>query len=182
MRYIYFILFGAILTACSNKQNKLSYTDQIDRYEDSIKQWGGGLGPTDKINDFAMRYIDVLQNAYDEAPKKMQSATYLDRIHMWYATIGNSHKAVEFGEKVLTEFPSYPNKNMVLESVAQLYDSEIVPRDSAKVRMYYTQLLQDKNTKAETKEEIKHRLKYNSLTFEEFIMKEIEENMNVELN
>lgn len=168
---LYFLL-SFLVTACGGKNKEISIHKKIDLYEDSIKQWGGGLGTKDEINDFAERYISTLLEAYNEEPKNPNNPTYLDRVHMWYASIDKPLESIKWGTVILEKYPQYENREMVIESIASLYDGDVTPRDSNKVREYYNQLLKEfPNMDKEKKEGIEKRLKYNNLSLMEFIMK-----------
>lgn len=165
-----------LVAACGGKKNEVSVHTRIEHYEDSIKQWGGGQGFKQDRMDFADRYIGVLKEAYEEEPKHPKTPEYLDRIHMWYATKGDAKNAVKWADLLLKKYPGYENREMLLESVAVMYDNDIQPRDSVKVREYYTQLLSEfPDMDKENKAAIEQRLKYNRLSLDEFIMKQIME-------
>lgn len=168
------VVFAAIvllISACGGKKNELSYDQRIAQYEDSIEQWGGGLGSQEEINGFAERYINLLLETYNEESSNPNNATYLDRVHMWYASIGKPNESVKWGETLLKKFPNYSNRAMVIESMAAMYDGDITPRDSNKVRSYYTQLLTEfPKLNPEKRKDIEKRLKYNNLSLEEYIV------------
>jgi outer membrane protein assembly factor BamD (BamD/ComL family) len=166
----------ALLVACSNKKEEVSIHTRIEMYEDSVVQWGGGQGDAAGRNAFADRYIDLLKTAAEQEPDNELTPTYLDRVHMWYLVKHDAVNAVKWAEMVVEKYPKYVNRQMLLESLATIYDSDITPRDSAKVRKYYMQLLNEyPNIDASVKEDVLGRLKYNNLTFEEYIMKQIKE-------
>lgn len=165
----------ALMTACGPKKNELSLEQRIDSFEDSVEQWGGGLGSKEEINGFAARYIQTLVEAYKEKPDGPKAALYLHRTHMWYTTMENHNKALEYGLQVINEFPKYENRLMVLESVASLYDMDIEPRDSVQVRTYYEMALKEfPNMEADKKNGIINRLKYNHLNFMDFVIKQVD--------
>lgn len=175
MKVIFFITtLIFILLACGGGKKEDSVHTKIVQYEDSIAQWGGGQGDIDRRNDFANRYISVLQQAYNEEPENPKTPGYLDRIHMWYSTIGDANNSMKWAKILLEKYPKYENREMLLESIASMYDSEIIPRDSLKVKEYYTQLLKEfPNLDKEKRNDIENRLKYNNLTFEAYLMKQI---------
>jgi hypothetical protein len=173
-RTICYAILSLTLVACGGKKNEASVHTQIDQYEDSIRQWGGGAGDPERVNGFADRYIGILLEAYKEDSKNAKTPEYLDRVHMWYVVKGDTKNAVKWAETVLKNYPKYENREMLLESVASIYDGEITPRDSVKVREYYTQLLNEfPKMDKEKKEGIEQRLKFNNLSFEEYLMKQI---------
>ncbi len=174
------IIFSALtilLIACGSKnENKVSVHTRIDQYEDSIQQWGGGSGTKADISSFANDYINTLLEAYEEEPENPKNPEYLDRVHMWYSTIGNTPDALKWALVVEEKYPKYPNRQMVLESIASLYDNGITPRDSVKVREYYTKVLKEFPTMPESKkQDITDRLKYNNLTMQEYMRVQGEE-------
>jgi len=160
--------------SCSNNKETTNIHTIIEYYEDTINQWGGGQGmPNDRI-EFADRYISMLLKAYNEDPKHAKTPEYLDRVHMWYSTKGDAQNSAKWAEYVIEYFPKYENRQMLIESLATIYDNEIVPRDSTKVRYYYTQLLREFPSINKTdKISIRKRLKYNHLSLEEYIIQEI---------
>lgn len=174
----YFTLLVLILfiSACKNEQSKQENTINVHKriamFEDSIKQWGGGLGTKTDILNFSNHYIETLLEAYETEPENPNSPMYLDRIHMWYVTTNRPQEALKWAKVLIEKYPNYSNRKMVLESVAGLYDFDVKPRDSSMVRKYYTQLLDEfPNLKKDKKEAITKRLKYNQLEFEAYILK-----------
>ncbi|MCO5260308.1 MAG: hypothetical protein M9916_09210 [Crocinitomicaceae bacterium] len=173
---VVFLGLSLLVLSCGGNKNELAFDKRIEAYEDSIEQWGGGLGSKEEINGFAERYISLLLETYEEEPKNPKNPQYLDRVHMWYATIGKPVESIKWATILLDKYPKYENREMVLESVAAIYDGDITPRDSNKVRQYYLQLLKEFPTMdKEKKEGIEQRLKYNQLSFEEYLMKQISE-------
>lgn len=171
-----FVIVALVVAACGGNKNEVSVHTRIEQYEDSIRQWGGGQGFKQDRMDFADRYITVLLEAYEEDPENPKTPAYLDRVHMWYATKADAKNAVKWAELLLEKYPGYENREMLLESLAVMYDGEITPRDSVKVREYYMQLLKEfPEMDEENKEAIKERLKYNHLTLDEYIMKQVME-------
>lgn len=111
MKKLIYTLFGiTFLFSCSDKKNEISVHERIDMYEDSINQWGGGLGSEEQINSFASDYIQTLLEAYNEDKKNPKSPMYLDRIHMWYSAVGDDKNAAKYGEILLQEYPKYENR------------------------------------------------------------------------
>ncbi len=166
-------LLALVMASCGGSKNEVSVHKRIDMYEDSVQQWGGGLGTPERIDAFADRYIAVLLEAYEEEPENPKNPEYLDRVHMWYATKGDSKEAIKWATKIIEAYPKYENRMMVLSSIAEMYD-EAEPRDSVKVREYYTLILKE-NPKMdeERKEEIEQRLKHNNLSLMDYMILQI---------
>jgi len=78
-------------------------------------------------------------------------------------------KALEYGDTLLLNFPNYKNRDFILESMASTYDVLIEPRDTSKVRYYYSLLLKVKNLPKEKREGIENRLKHLDLDFFAYI-------------
>lgn len=175
MKRLFLMLVLVIsITSCGGNAKKESVHKRIDSYEDSIKQWGGGLGSKDEIHAFADAYIETLLEAYNEEPDNAKTPVYLDRVHIWYSVKEDYPNSIKWASTILDNYPKYPNREMVLESVASMYDLNITPRDSVKVRAYYEQLLREfPRLDAEKKNGIVNRLKYNNLSFNDYIIKNI---------
>lgn len=170
-----YIVAIAVVASCGGGKNEVSVHTRIEQYEDSIYQWGGGQGTVEDRNAFADRYIEVLLEAYEAEPKNVNAPLYLDRVHMWYATKKEPENAIKWATILLENYPKYANREMLLESIAEMYDLEIEPRDSLKVKEFYTQLLNEfPKMDKEKKEAIEERLKYNHLSLEEYILKQVE--------
>jgi hypothetical protein len=92
---------------------------------------------------------------------------------MKFSELNAHEKALEYGDTLLQVFPNYKNKDFILESMASTYDVLIEPRDTIKIRYYYSLLLKEKNLPKEKREDIVNRLKYIDLDFFSYIeMKE----------
>lgn len=176
MKRLFVVLILIIsITSCGGNKRKEAIHERIDAYEDSIRQWGGGLGNKEEINTFADSYIATLLEAYEEQPDNAKTPVYLDRVHMWYTVKGEYANSIKWATQLLETYPTYENREMVLESVASMYDLHITPRDSTKVRACYEQLLKEFPRMDVTKKKsIVDRLKYNQLSFEEYIIKNIQ--------
>lgn len=172
-----FSVLTILLVACGSKsENKVSVHTRIEQYEDSIQQWGGGSGTKEDIGSFANDYINTLLEAYEEEPENPKNPEYLDRVHMWYSTTGNTPAALKWALVVEEKYPNYSNRQMLLESIASLYDSGITPRDSVKVREYYTKVLKEFPSMPEgKKQDINDRLKHNKLSLTEYMLVQEEE-------
>jgi len=170
------ILFVLLCLGCSsNKEKEVEdIHTRIEYYEDSIRQWGGGQGFPEDRDSFANRYISVLLQAYQDDPQHAKTPEYLDRLHMWYVTKNETENAIKWATQVVENYPQYPNRKMLIESIATMYDSDSVLRDSARVRHYYTQLLTEfPSIDPADKSAIQERLKYNHLSLEEYIQTEV---------
>jgi hypothetical protein len=70
----------------------------------------------------------------------------------------------------LEKFPKYVNRALVLESQGSAYDIFIQPRDTSKVRKYYTMLLEENPKMEKDKAEgIRDRLRHLDMNFDQFI-------------
>ena len=73
----------------------------------------------------------------------------------------------------MLSFPNYKNRDFILESMSSTYDVLIEPRDTSKIRYYYSLLLKERNLPKEKRDGIVNRLKYIDLDFFSYIeMKE----------
>jgi len=140
----------------------------ITQKEDSLSQFQkeNKKIPSDRQYDL----ISSLKDFYLAYPNDKYAPVCLDKIQMSYSGLGVYHKAIEYSDILLKKYPNYINRPMILESQASNFDIFYEPRDTAKVRFYYTLLLKE-NPKLEKdkKEGIEMRLKHLDLTFNEYI-------------
>lgn len=116
-------------------------------------------------------YVQDLIEFYETFPQNEKAAECLDKVHMVYSGIGKFDLASNWADTLLAKYPKYPNRALVLESQGSTFDAIVEPRDSAKVRKYYTQLLNEfPKLDKEKREGIEKRLRYNKLTFDEYII------------
>lgn len=114
--------------------------------------------------------INRLLAVYRNYPENDFSAECLDKVHMLYAAMEAPEYSAAYADTILEKFPKYKNRALILESQGANYDVFITPRDSSKVRKYYSMLLKEfPNLDKEKKDGIIKRLKSNNLTFDEYV-------------
>lgn len=140
----------------------------ITQKEDSLSQFQKEKKkiPEEKQYDL----ISSLKNFYLAYPNDKYAPVCLDKIQMSYSGLGVYHKAIEYSDILIKKYPNYINRPMILESQASNFDIFYEPRDTAKVRFYYSLLLKE-NSKLDKdkKEGIEMRLKHLDLNFNEYI-------------
>lgn len=173
-KVLFSILIIGFATACGDKKDlDLKLVDTINRYEDSLSKMIQNPLTAEQSNDFLHNYIKVLEKAVDEAPGNPKTVVYMDRIHMLSSATRDLNKSVDYGVKIIDDYPDYVNRSMVLRSIAYMYDAEIQPRDSAKVRYYYTIFLKENSgINIDDKDMIEKRLLMNDIPFEKFLILE----------
>ena len=171
MKVLSALLFGMILVSCASKSED-GILESISDKEDVLREMSSSsnLNP-DEYSKAENAYILELINLYQAYPQSEKAPECLDKVHMVYSGTGNFDLASKWADTLLENYPKYPNRALVLESQASTYDAIVEPRDSAKVRKYYTQLLNEfPDLDKEKREGIEKRLKYNKLTFDEYII------------
>ena len=113
--------------------------------------------------------INRLTAYYKAFPKDEYAADCLFKLHMKLTELDANEKALEYGDTLLLNFPNYKNKDYILESLGSTYDLIIQPRDTSKVRYYYSLLLKEKKIPKEKREGIENRLKHLDLDFFAYI-------------
>lgn len=143
----------------------------IKQMEDSLEYMGKDESRVKEVTNLTrIEYINRLKALYLNYPENEEAPACLDKIHMVFSSMGTHTSAVAYLDTLIERYPDYKNRAMVLESQASNYDVFIEPRDSAKVRFYYNMLLKEfPNIDAEKRAGIKRRLKYNNLTFDQYI-------------
>lgn len=117
----------------------------------------------------SIELINRLTAYYIAFPKDEYSADCLFKLHMKFSELNANEKALAFGDTLLLNFPNYKNREFLLESMASTYDLIIEPRDTSKVRYYYSLLLKDIKTPKKKREDIEKRLKFIELDFFSYV-------------
>jgi len=112
--------------------------------------------------------INRLTAYYRVYPEDPYSADCLFKVQMAYSGLNAHRKSIAYGDTLLTKFPSYKNKHLVIESNIAALDVFLEPRDTAAIRSYYTMLLADNEYPKSKKAEIRRRLKFIDLTIFEY--------------
>lgn len=175
MRRITIVLsyISLLLYSCGNnpkvdENSREALKNKITEMEDSIsalQKESSKLIP----NLTSIELINRLTAYYTAFPKDDYAADCLFKLHMKFSELNAEEKALEYGDTLLLNFPNYKNKDFILESMASTYDVLIEPRDTSKVRYYYSLLLKVKNLPKEKREGIENRLKHLDLDFFAYI-------------
>jgi hypothetical protein len=157
------------------KPSKEELLNKITQMEDSLKGLTSQLRDIKQIPNLTrMELINRLLDFYRYYPEDELAPECLDKVHMAYSGMGVYVRSVEFADTLLSKYPNYANRAMILESQGSSYDIFMEPRDSAKVRYYYELLLKENPKMDKDKREgIKERLRNNNLTFDQFIDKQL---------
>jgi hypothetical protein len=177
------VLLLAAIVSCgtSGKESadrlpKSDLLGKIKEMEDSIT----GL-TTNKLKVSNLHKLELLNRHLDlfkAYPEDEEAANSLDKVHMLYSGMGVYERSAAYADTLLMSFPKYENRKMMLESQGANYDIFIEPRDSAKVRYYYSLLLkEDKKMDAGKRAGLVRRLKYNHLNFDEYLSRTMQEAM-----
>jgi len=166
------LLFSCVNNPKVDEKSREALKTKITQMEDSISALQKKSSePLPNLTSIEL--INRLTAYYTAFPKDDYSADCLFKLHMKFSELNAHEKALEYGDTLLQVFPNYKNKDFILESMASTYDVLIEPRDTSKIRYYYSLLLKEKNLPKEKREDIVNRLKYIDLDFFSYIeMKE----------
>ena len=179
MRKITIVLscVSLLLYSCGNnpkvdEKSREALKTKITEMEDSISALQKKSSePIPNLTSIEL--INRLTAYYTAFPKDEYAADCLFKLHMKFSELNAEEKALEYGDTLLLNFPNYKNRDFILESMASTYDVLIEPRDTSKVRYYYSLLLKVKNLPKEKREGVEKRLKYLDIDFFSYIeMKE----------
>lgn len=152
--------------SASVEKTKEELIREVSAFEDSLKTHN--VDPSSI--EIATIYAEKCLLIYQKFPKSKEAPLYLDRAHMIFSSVGQHRTAVSYADTLIQKYPHYPNRPMVLQSIASAYDLFILPRRKDMVQKYYSILLKEnKDLPAEERATIEKRLKYIDLTFEELI-------------
>lgn len=171
------------LLSCNNRESalksshlanqKLKTRDELKQsikyMEDSIVGLLKNPKTASKIPSLThIELINRLKNYYRGFPSDIYSAECLFKIHVKYSDLNALKNSVAYGDTLLTNFPTFSNRDFLLESIGSSYDVGIEPRDTAMVRKYYTLLLKETKLTPEKRQDIQMRLKFIKLNFMEY--------------
>ena len=171
MRKITIVLscVSLLLYSCGNnpkvdENSREALKNKISEMEDSISalQKESSEPITNLTN---IELINRLTAYYTAFPKDDYAADCLFKMHMKFSELNAEEKALAYGDTLLLNFPNYKNRDFILESMASTYDVLIEPRDTSKVRYYYSLLLKVKNLPKEKRDGVEKRLKYLDIDF-----------------
>lgn len=175
-----FLFSFSLILICScgetgSKKSDLSRSDlklRITKFEDSIAEIQKNPNNLAKISSLTnIELINRLTDYYRAFPKDEYSSDCLFKIHMKFSELNAHEKSVAYGDTLLKLFPNYVNKEFLIESMASAYDAYIIPRDTAKIRSYFNLLLNDPKVNKDKKRDIRKRLQYLNLSFDDYILK-----------
>ena len=162
-----------LLNSCGNKpkvdeNSREALKNKITEMEDSISALQKESSePIPNLTSIEL--INRLTAYYKAFPKDEYAADCLFKLHMKHTELNAHEKALAYGDTLLLNFPNYKNKDYILESLGSTYDLIIQPRDTSKVRYYYSLLLKEKKIPKEKREGIENRLKHLDLDFFAYI-------------
>lgn len=111
--------------------------------------------------------INRLLAYYQAFPTDSFSADCLFKVHMKYSDLQAYEQSVAYGDTLLQLFPTYKNRDFLIESIASTYDVLIEPRNEEKIEYYYRLLLKEK-LQASKRKDIEKRLEHIEMDFFEY--------------
>lgn len=175
MRKIVIVLsicsLGMLIPSCggpSKSDKKTELKTRIKEMEDSIM--GIQKDPMKAAKMPSLTNIELINRllAYYQAfPTDSFSADCLFKVHMKYSDVQAYEQSVAYGDTLLQLFPTYKNRDFLIESLASTYDVLIEPRNEQKIEYYYRLLLKEK-LQASKRRDIEDRLKHIEMDFFEY--------------
>jgi hypothetical protein len=120
--------------------------------------------PNHSINELIKEY----QIFYRLYPNDSMSPFYLDKIHQLFIQEKQYSYAVDWIDTLLTNYPNYKNKTLVLYSAATTSDMFLM--DTNRVKRFYARILNESpKLKKEVRTQIQHRMKYLKIPYIDYI-------------
>lgn len=177
MKILVFCVVALLAVACGSDKNTSGAPTQAD-LKKSIEVMNDSLdvmfqevmdGKRDKVPSLAIYETVNRYLAYYRAfPNDTYAATCLDRVHQLYLQEKVYDLSVQYGDTLLQRYPKYSERANVYLSLGSTYD--VMLKDSAKVRLYYSKLLKEfPKLPKETQEMVQFRLKHLDKTFDQMI-------------
>lgn len=177
MKYSFLIFVALIIAACGGEETKTGTPSQqemktaINQMNDSLQLMFDDVmnGKLDKVPSLAIYETVNRYLAYYHAfPKDAYAAECLDRVHQLYLQEKVYDLSVQYGDTLLQKYPDYKGRANIYLSLGSTYD--VMLRDTAKVRLYYSKLLNEfPKLPSETKDMVAFRLKHLDKTFDQMI-------------
>jgi hypothetical protein len=169
------LIFG--LNSCTgsdsgtDRPEKEELKARIKEMEDSLKLLQANINDIKQIPNLTQfELINRLLDYYHYYPQDSYAAECLDKVHMKYSGMNIHQRAVQYADTLLEKFPKYVNRALVLESLGSTYDVFIQPRDTIKIRKYYTMLLEENpNMDRDKASGLRDRLAHLDMNFDQFI-------------
>ena len=174
IKSIFFLVCLFIASSCGSQNiSDQELLNRIEQKEKSIKNISIDLRPGQIIPlSESDELVDLLLEFYHNYPKSIQAPLCLDKVHMIYSSTKRYPLSVNYGDTLLSEYPNYINRAMIVESMAVTHDVFILPRNKSKVRFYNELLLKENpDLPKERKKEIEFKLENLDLSLEEMIRK-----------
>lgn len=183
MKLLSVIAIGFFLVACSSNSEKNEQTNEspandlpaaireLKNFEDSLKKISAS-GMLEYSTETAVIYAEKCLSITHRFPKSKEAPKYMDKAHIIFASANLHQRSVITADSLISLYPLYKNRAMVLESLAGAYDVLVIPRQKDKVKKYYELLLKENpDMDPEQRKQIEDRLKYVDLTFNEYVSK-----------
>ena len=175
MRKIVIVLsifsLGILIPSCggpSKSDKKTELKTRIKEMEDSIMVIQKDPMKAAKMPSLTnIELINRLLAYYQAFPTDSFSADCLFKVHMKYSDVQAYEQSVAYGDTLLQLFPTYKNRDFLIESLAGTYEALIEPRNEQKIEYYYRLLLKEKLT-ASKRKEIENRLEHIEMDFFEY--------------
>lgn len=174
---VFLFVIGSFFFLGSCGDEKTALLNEIKDIENILFEKSQKFKPDNTISlELDQALVKALSTFYIKFPKDTHAPECLDKLHMIYSRLGNFKKAAMYGDTLLLKYKDYVNRAMILESLANIYDMNISPRDTSKVRFYSEILLKENlSLSLEKIEDINYRLDNINLTIHELIQKRISE-------
>ena len=174
---VFLFVIGSIFFLASCGDKKIALLNEIKDAENILFEQSKQLKPDETISlELDQALVKALSDFYIQFPKDTHAPECLDKLHMKYSGSGDFKKAAMYGDTLLLKYEYYVNRAMILESLANIHDMNLSPRDTSKVRFYSEMLLKENpDLPLEKVEDINYRLDNINLTIRELIQKRISE-------
>lgn len=161
-----------VLGSCSGEdkvvRKKAEIRKDIEANEDKIMEASKAGQITEEMQQHTEDLMGYLLEFYHSYPKSKDAASCLAKVHMLHSRLGNSEKAVAYGDTLLNEYPKYENRAQIIESQIQSYEMDIKPRNVEKIKKYLKLWLAENKKAPQSKiEDMEYHLKFVDMSLEE---------------
>ena len=169
------------LTSCSSDEandlrKKKEITKDIKAAENKVAEASKQNAGTEEFTEATQELMVYLLEFYHSYPKDSYAPECVTKVHMLHSALGNTMKAVAYGDTLLNQYPKYENRAQVIESQIQAYEMMIEPRDVTKIKGYLEMwLAENKKASKQKIEDMEYHLKYVGMSLENRMKMNMEE-------
>jgi len=167
---------GDDLSQKGTNQSVLNSRNQISTLEQELGELSVNRASVREMEQIRSQLNDSLLAFYRNHPNDDYAPQSLEKLHMSCLIQKDFNSAITYGDTLVEQFPEHTNRMIILESLSNIYDMDVRPRNKEKIKHYLETILEDyPEIPDEKKADIRYRLDNIDLSIEDIMFKQLEE-------